>query len=81
MTNRRGKCGSSDRFYSLGSKIPVDGDYSYELKRRLLIEREAVTNLDSVLKSRDITLPTKVRKNYGFASSHVLTGELDHKEG
>ena len=60
-------------FILLGSKIPVDGDYSHELKRHLLIERKAVTNLDSVLKSRDITLPTKVQKNYGFASSHVLT--------
>ena len=47
-------------FILLGSKIPVDGDYSHELKRCLLLKRKAVTNLDSVLKSRDITLPTKV---------------------
>ena len=43
------------------SKITVDGDYSYRIKRRLLLGRKATTNLDSILKSRDITLPTKVR--------------------
>ena len=47
-------------FISLGSKIIVDGDCSHEIKRRLLPGRKAMTNLDSVLKSRDITLPTKV---------------------
>ena len=45
----------------LGSKITADGDYSHEMKRCLLLERRALTNLDSILKSRDITLPTKVR--------------------
>ena len=44
----------------LGSKITADGDYSHEIKRRLLIGRKVMTNLDSILKSRDITLPTKV---------------------
>ena len=44
-----------------GSKITADGDCSYEIKRCLLLGRKAVTNLDSILKSRDITLPTKVR--------------------
>ena len=44
-----------------GSKITADGDYSHELKRRLLLGRKVVTNVDSILKSRDITLPTKVR--------------------
>ena len=44
----------------LGSKITADGDYSHEIKRRLLCGRKVVTNLDSILKSRDITLPTKV---------------------
>ena len=43
-----------------GSKITADGDYSHEIKRRLLLGREVMTNLDSILKSRDITLPTKV---------------------
>ena len=47
-------------FISLGSKIIVDGDCSREIKRHLLLERKAMTNLDSILKSRDITLPTKV---------------------
>ena len=44
-----------------GSKITVDGDCSHEIKRHLLLGRKAMTNLDSILKSRDITLPTKVR--------------------
>ena len=44
-----------------GSKITADGDYSHEIKRRLLLGRKVMTNLDSILKSRDITLPTKVR--------------------
>ena len=47
-------------FIFLGSKITADGDCSHEIKRRLLLGREAVTNLDSILKSRDITLPAKV---------------------
>ena len=47
-------------FIFLGSKITTDGDVSHEIKRRLLLGRKAVTNLDSILKSRDITLPTKV---------------------
>ena len=47
-------------FIFLGSKITVDGDCSYKIKRRLLLGRKARTNLDSILKSRDITLPTKV---------------------
>ena len=48
-------------FIFLGSKIAADGDYSHEIKRCLLLGRKAVTNLDSILKSRDITLPTKIR--------------------
>ena len=47
-------------FIFFGSKITADGDCSHEIKRRLLLERKAMTNLDSILKSRDITLPTKV---------------------
>ena len=47
-------------FIFLGSKITADGDYSHEMKRHLLLGRKAMTNLDSVLKSRDITLPAKV---------------------
>ena len=48
-------------FIFLGSKITADGDCSHEIKRRLLLGRKGMTNLDSILKSRDITLPTKVR--------------------
>ena len=48
-------------FIFLGSKITTDGDCSHEIKRHLLLGRKAITNLDSILKSRDITLPTKVR--------------------
>ena len=48
-------------FIFLGSKITVDSDYSHEIKRHLLLGRKATTNLDSVFKSRDITLPTKVQ--------------------
>ena len=47
-------------FIFLGSKITADGDCSHEIKRRLLLGRKAITNLDSILKSRDITLPTKI---------------------
>ena len=47
-------------FIFLGSKIPTDGDCSHEIKRRLLLGRKVMTNLDSILKSRDINLPTKV---------------------
>ena len=60
-------------FLFLGSKITADGDCSHEIKRWLLLGRKAMTKLDSILKSRDITLPTKVRlsQSYGFSSSHV----------
>ena len=56
-----------------GSKITADGDCSHEIKRRLLLERKVMTNLDSIFKSRDITLPTKVPlvKAYGFSNGHV----------
>ena len=62
-------------FIFLGSKITVDHDYRHEIKRCLLLERKATTNLESILKSRDITLPTKVPlvKAMVFSSSHVLT--------
>ena len=54
------KNGNSDRLYFLGSKITADGDCSHEIKRLLLLGSKAMTNLDSILQSRDITLPTKV---------------------
>ena len=69
-------------FIFLGSKITADGDCTHEDKRRLLLGRKVMTNLDSILKSRDITLPTKVHlvKDMVFFSSHVWMWELDYKE-
>ena len=64
-------------------KITADGDYSHEIKRCLLLGKKAMTNLDSILKSRDGTLLTKVRlsrQSYGFFSSHVWMWELNYKE-
>ena len=58
MAKRWGKSGNSDRFYFLG--LTVDGDCSHEIKRRLLLGRKAMINLDSMLKNRDITLPTRL---------------------
>ena len=70
-------------FIFLDSKMTADGDCSHETKIHLLLGRKAMTNLDSVLKNRDITLPTKVCtvKAVVFSSSHVWVRELDHKEG
>ena len=66
-----------------GSKITADGDCSHEIKRHSLLGRKVMTNLDSILKSRDITLPTKVRlvKAMVFSCGHVWMWELDCKEG
>ena len=61
MANRWGNSGNNVRVYFLGSKITADGNYSHEIKRRLLLGRKVTTNLYSIFKSRDITLPTKVR--------------------
>ena len=60
MGNRWGNSGNSVRLYFWGSKITVDGDSSHEIERRLLIGKNVMTNLDSILKGRDITLPTEV---------------------
>ena len=70
-------------FIFFGSKITADDDCSHDIKRRLLLGRKAMTNLDGILKSRDITLPTKglYSQSYSFSRSHVWTWELDHKEG
>ena len=69
-------------FIFLGSKITADGDCSHESKRRLLLGGKGMTNLDSILKSRDITLPTKVHivKAMVFLVA-MYRFELDHKEG
>ena len=70
-------------FIFLGSKITADGDCSHEMKRHLLLERKAVTNLDSILKSKDITLPTKVHlvKAMVFPVVMYRISGLDHKKG
>ena len=60
MANRWGNSGNWQTFSFLGSKITADGDCSREIKRCLLLGRKVMTNLDTILKSRDITLPTKV---------------------
>ena len=59
MANRWENNRNSDRLYFGGSKITADGDCSHDIKRRLLLGRKAMTNIDSILKNRDITLPTK----------------------
>ena len=73
MANRRGKDGSVIDFLFLGSKITADGDYSHEVRRHMLLGRKATTNLDSELKSRDITLLTKVcySPSYGLPRGHI----------
>ena len=58
-------------FIFLGSKITADGDCSHEIKRRLLLRRKVMTNLDSILKSRDITNKDPSSQGYGFSSGHV----------
>ena len=81
MGNRWGNSGNSVRLYFFSSQITADGDCSHEIKRCLLLGRKIMTNLDSILKSRDIALPTKVRLvKAGFSSGHVCMWELDCEE-
>ena len=71
-------------FIFRGSKITANGDCSHEIKRRLLLGMKVMTNLDSIFKSRDITLPTKVclsSQGSGFSCGHVWMWELDCEEG
>ena len=69
-------------FIFWGSKITADGDWSHEIKRCLLLGRKVMTNLDSILKSRDITFVNKgpSSQGYGLSSGHVWMWELDYKE-
>ena len=67
-------------FIFLGCRITADGDCSHEFKRCFLLGRKALTNLDSILKSRDVTDRGPSSQSYGFSSSHVWMWELDHKE-
>ena len=66
--------GTVKNFIFLGSQITADSDCSHEIKRRLLLERKVMTNLDSILKSRDITLPTKVHLVKALVSTVVMHG-------
>ena len=76
-----GNSGNSVQLYFWGSKITADGDCSHEIKRCLFLGRKAMTNLDSILKSRDITLPTKVGLDKAMVFPVVMYGcELDYKE-
>ena len=75
MGNRWGNSGNSVRlFFGGGSKITADGDCSHEIKRRLLLRRKVMTNLESIFKSRDITLPTKVRLVQAMVFPVVMYG-------
>jgi len=67
-------------FFFLGSKITADSDYSHEIKRRLLLGRKVMTNLDSILKSRDIVNKGTSNQSYGFSNGHVWMRELGYKE-
>ena len=81
MANRWGNNGNSDRLILGGFKITADGGCSHEIERCFLLGRKAMTNIDSILKSRDITLPTKVHVIKAMVFPVVMYGyELDHKE-
>ena len=91
MGNRWGKSGAVSDLIFLGSKITADGDCSHEIKRHLVLGRKVMTNLDSILKARDIISICNVITNdiaskslssqsYGFSSSHVWMWELDYKK-
>ena len=82
MANRWGNNGNGDRLTFGVSKITADGDCSHQIKRHLLPGRKAMTNLDSILKSRDINFADKgpSRQSFCFSSSYVWVWELGHKE-
>ena len=80
----KGKVEVVTDFFFLGSKITADGDCSYQIRRQLLLGRKDITNLDSMLKSRDITLPTNVhivKAMVFLPSGHIRLLELNRKEG
>ena len=74
MANRWGNNGNSEKLYFLGSKITADGDCSHEIKRWLLLGRKAMITVDSILKSRNITLPTKIHLVKGMVFLVVMHG-------
>ena len=81
MANRGGQVEAVTGFLFLGWKITADGDCSHEIRRQMLLGTKATTNLDSVLKSREITDKGLYSQGYGLPSGHVWLRELDHKEG
>ena len=82
MVNRGKKTVAVTDFILLGSKITVDGDCSHEIKRRLLLGRKTMTNLNSILKSRHhFADKCSYHQSYTSSSSHVQKWELDHKDG
>ena len=82
MANRWGNTGNSVRLYFSGLQIHCNGDCNHEVKRRLLLGRKVMTNLDSILKSRRHYFVNKgpSSQGYGFSSGHVWMLELDYKE-
>ena len=74
MRNRWGNNRNSERLYFLGLQITADGNCTHEIKRHLLLGRKVMTNLDSILKSRDITLPTKVHPGKAIVFPVVMYG-------
>ena len=82
MANRWETVETVSDFMLLGSKITADGDCSHEIKRRFLLGRKVMTNLDSILKSKDIYFVNKgpSSQGYGFSNGHVWMWELDYKE-
>ena len=80
MANDGETMATATNFIFSGSKITADGDFSYEIKRCFLLRRKAMTNLDSILQSRDITVKGPSSQSYGFSSSHVWIWELGYKE-
>ena len=82
MAHRWGNSGNNDRLYFLGLQNHCRCDYSHEIKRLLLLERKVMTNLDSILKSRDITLPTKICLVKAMVFPVIMNGceSWTHKE-
>ena len=80
MANRWGNSGNSVRLYFSELQITADGDCSHEIERRLLLGRKVMTNLDNILKSRDIADKGPSSQSYNFFSSHVWMLDLDYKE-
>ena len=81
MANRWGNNGNWETLFLGGSKIHADGDCCLQIKRDLFLGIKAMTNLDSMWKSRDINSKGPFSQSYGFSSSHIWIWELDHKKG